>query len=438
MVARDTQSSQIDDADPVMTMRFASTIFANAISLSVRLGANFVLNKVLAVLVGPAGFAMVGQLQNFMMLFQSATSGALTTGVTKLIAKNQDDAEYQRQIWTTAITSVVGVTLIIGLAIIFSHRWIARDLLGFAQFDTPVLLFAFGLTAFGIIYIIAAVFAGKSDVKPYSTLNGAIALFNLAVVSLGAYLGGIEGALIATAFSQSVAILFALYLLWRRKWYGLRIVRPLFDPVIAGNLARYGLMAMTAAAGLSLGQLIVRSQLIVSFGLEMAGLYDGLWRLASINQLLFSTTLMVYTLPRLSRLAHGPDFRSFYTRTTIVACALAGAVFTVEYLLRVPMFNLLFSSAFQPATKFFGFQCAGDIARVATLVTSTALVAQSRVLAYIMLEISRFAIFVVASSVTITAHQPEGAALAYMLSYGAAALIGFSMMLSPGFAKQTV
>lgn len=412
-------------------MRFVSTIFANAISLSVRLGANFALNKVLAVLVGPAGFAMVGQLQNFMMLFQSATSGALTTGVTKLIAKNEDDLDYQRRVWTTAMTSVVGITLVIALAIILSHRWIARDLLGFAQFDMPLLLFAFGLTAFGVMYIIAAVFAGKSDVKPYSTLNGAIAIVNLGVVSLGAYLGQIQGALLATAVSQSVAILVALFLLWRRKWHSLKIVRPLFSPDIARSLARYGLMALTAAAGLSLGQLIVRSQLIDGFNLEMAGLYDALWRLGSINQLLFSTTLMVYALPRLSRLSGQAAFGTFYLQTTFGACVLAAVMFAVEYLLRVPLFNLLFSQAFQPATSYFGYQCAGDVARVATLVTSTALVAQSRVKAYIFLEIIRFAVFVVASSAMIAAHRPEAAALAYMLAYWVTAIAGILMMLMP-------
>ena len=413
-------------------MRLSQTLFANAASLSVRLGANFALNKILAVLIGPAGFALVGQLQNFMMLLQNASSGALTTGVTKLTAQAEGNLERQRQIWSTAISAVAVATIAAALAIILARGWIARDILGDAIYETPLLLGAITLTAFGINYVIAAVFAGKSDVKPYAMLNSAIALVNLAIVSAGAYWGQIEGALMATAVSQSFALIIGIILLRKRGSYGLQLTRPLFDPALGRALAKYGAMALVAAAALSVGQLIVRSQIIGEFGLETAGIFEALWRLGNINQLLFATTLMVYALPRMSQLAGKAEFRGFYTKALLAATSLAAIIFAIEYLLRAPMFRLLFSREFEGAAHYFGYQAIGDVARVATLVTGAALVALSRARLYIALEIIRFAVFVAASNYLVQDYASDGPALAYMASYCVSAVIGVAMMLLAG------
>ena len=410
-------------------MRLTQTLFANAASLSVRLGANFALNKILAVLIGPAGFALVGQLQNFMMLLQNASSGALTTGVTKLTAQAEGNLERQRQIWSTAISAVAVATIAAALAIILARGWISRDILGEAIYETPLLLGAITLTAFGINYVIAAVFAGKSDVKPYAMLNSAIALVNLAIVSAGAYWGQIEGALMATAVSQSFALIIGIILLRKRGSYGLQLTRPLFDPALGRALAKYGAMALVAAAALSVGQLIVRSQIIGEFGLETAGIFEALWRLGNINQLLFATTLMVYALPRMTQLAGKAEFRGFYIKALAAAASLAAIIFAIEYLLRAPMFRLLFSREFEGAAQYFGYQAIGDVARVVTLVTGAALVALSRARLYIALEIIRFAVFVAASNYLVQDYGSDGPALAYMASYCVSAVIGVAMML---------
>ncbi|NJM51015.1 MAG: O-antigen translocase [Sphingomonadales bacterium] len=413
-------------------MRLRQTLFANMVSLSIRLGANFALNKILAILIGPAGFALVGQLQNFIMLIQSATSGALTTGITKLTAQAEGNLGRQRQIWSTSLTAVLLLSLVVAIMIICLRGWIATSILGDPVFRTPLLWAAITLAAFGINYVIAAIFAGKSDVRPYASLNSAIALFNLFIVTAGAYFGHIEGALLASAISQSCALVVGVFLLYRRKFYDLNITRPLLDPALVGELAKYGLMALAAAASLSVGQIMVRSQIIDNFGLVTAGMYEALWRLSNINLLLFSTTLMVYALPKMTRIIDKSEFRAFYLKALAAATGFAALLFASEYLLRTPLFHLLFTSEFQPASDYFSYQAIGDLARVAALVTSTALIALSRAGLYIALEIIRFACFVMISGWLMQSHAEDAPALAYMLSFCVSALIGLAMMMFTG------
>ncbi|MFO5718687.1 O-antigen translocase, partial [Klebsiella pneumoniae] len=65
------------------------------------------LNKVLAVLVGPAGYALIGQFQNLLTVVITFATGAVNTGVTKATAEYHDDPERRRRLWRTSATTVL-------------------------------------------------------------------------------------------------------------------------------------------------------------------------------------------------------------------------------------------------------------------------------------------------------------------------------------------
>ena len=50
-------------------------------------------NKVVAVVVGSSGIAMIGQLQNFISITTLISSGGFNQGLTKYIAQNRDDVK---------------------------------------------------------------------------------------------------------------------------------------------------------------------------------------------------------------------------------------------------------------------------------------------------------------------------------------------------------
>ncbi len=62
------------------------------------------INKILAVYVGPAGYATLGQFQNAVQMISTLASGAINTGVTKYTAEYHEDDERQRAVWRTAGT----------------------------------------------------------------------------------------------------------------------------------------------------------------------------------------------------------------------------------------------------------------------------------------------------------------------------------------------
>lgn len=83
-------------------MTLLKTSALNGIAVGVRMLTALGLNKVLAYSVGPSGYAVIGQFQNFVSMLTTFASGAINTGVTKYTAEYSDDEARQRMVWRTA------------------------------------------------------------------------------------------------------------------------------------------------------------------------------------------------------------------------------------------------------------------------------------------------------------------------------------------------
>jgi PST family polysaccharide transporter len=84
------------------------------------MAAMFGINKILAIYVGPSGYALVGQFQNFIQIITTFGGGAINTGVTKYTAEYEGRTKAQQNLWSTAlIISAIGSILMMLVVIFF-------------------------------------------------------------------------------------------------------------------------------------------------------------------------------------------------------------------------------------------------------------------------------------------------------------------------------
>ena len=83
-------------------MNLLKTSALNGIAVLIKTATMFILNKVLAVYVGPSGYAVIGQFQNFIQIVTSFAGGAINTAVVKYTAEYYEDEQKQKSIWRTA------------------------------------------------------------------------------------------------------------------------------------------------------------------------------------------------------------------------------------------------------------------------------------------------------------------------------------------------
>lgn len=90
-------------------MNLVKTSFFNGIAVVVKMLTLLGINKILALYVGPSGYAALGQLQNALTMIITLSSGAVNTGVTKYTAEYVDEPSKQHAVWKTSTAlAVVG------------------------------------------------------------------------------------------------------------------------------------------------------------------------------------------------------------------------------------------------------------------------------------------------------------------------------------------
>ena len=103
-------------------MNLLKTSVLNGVAVLIKTATMFLLNKILAVYVGPAGYAAIGQFQNFIQMITTFAGSAVTTAVVKYTAEYHEDEIKQRTVWQTAGSIVLIFSFIVTFLVLIFHQ----------------------------------------------------------------------------------------------------------------------------------------------------------------------------------------------------------------------------------------------------------------------------------------------------------------------------
>ena len=164
-------------------MTLIKTSLLNAIAVGVKMLTLLGLNKILAVYVGPAGYAALGQFQNAVQMISTLASGAINTGVTKYTAEYHEDEARQRAVWQTAGTIALVGSVLLSLLVFAFRAELAQWFLSDVSLAPVFGWFAATLVLFVFNTLLLAILNGKKDIHRYVVANIAGSLFALLVTS---------------------------------------------------------------------------------------------------------------------------------------------------------------------------------------------------------------------------------------------------------------
>lgn len=267
------------------------------------------INKILAIYVGPAGYAALGQFQNAVQMISNLASGAINTGVTKYTAEYQDNEAEQRKVWQTAGTIALIGSLVLSVLVLMLRERLALWFLGDIQLSTVFVWFGATLALFVFNTLLLAILNGKKDIRRYVLANISGSALALGVTFFMVVNWGLLGALIALAVYQSLAFFATLFLCLKTPWFRWRELVGRVNFPVTRKLLKYTVMALTTAATVPLSQIFIRNHLGQTLGWEAAGYWEAMWRLSGAYLMFASTTISVYYLPRLSELSTGVEIK---------------------------------------------------------------------------------------------------------------------------------
>ena len=365
-------------------MNLVRTSLLNGIAVAIKMLTLLGINKILAIYVGPAGYAALGQFQNAVQMITTFASGAINTGVTKYTAEYHGDEAKQRKVWRTAGTIALLGSLFTGAVIAVFNQQLATWFLKDAHYGGVFLWFAATLVLFTFNALLLAILNGKKEITRYVIANIAGSIFALLVTTLMAIKLGLYGALVALAVHQSITFFITLLLCYKAPWFKVGHLFGGIDKQTAFNLGKYTAMALTSAICVPVSHILVRNHLGETLGWEAAGYWEAMWRLSAAYLMFITTTLSVYYLPKLSELKSAIDIKKEVIQGYKIILPAAAASGLVIYLLRDIIIRLLFTTDFLAMRDLFAWQMLGDTLKIG-----------SWILAYIMLGKAMFKLFMV-------------------------------------------
>ncbi|WP_312388087.1 O-antigen translocase [Pseudomonas sp.] len=398
-------------------MNLIKTSMLNGMAVVIKMLAMLGINKILAVYVGPAGYAAFGQFQNVIALVSTLIGGAFNTGVTKYTAEYAGDQQRQTSVWRTAGSLSVGVSLLVALLIFFNRQRLAEHLLNDGALGDVFAWFAVGLVFLILNTFLLAILNGLKEIARYVICNICGSALSLIITLLLVSYHGLKGALIALAVYQSVAFFSTLLVCRRLAVFRLSNLFGRLDPVVVRNLFKYALMAIVSAACLPVTQMLIRSEIGNTLGWHEAGYWEAMWRLSAAYLMMATTTLSIYYLPRLSEIKSYSSLMAeivFGYKVILPLTVLAGVVM---YLLRDQIVLILFSADFKPVTGLFMWQLIGDSLKIGSWIIAYVMLGKAMFKAFIFTEILASVLFYLMSVWLIRTVGLEGVVMAYAINY---------------------
>lgn len=383
------------------------------------------INKLFAVLLGPAGITLLSHFQNLTSLFTLLPS----EGVNRSIMKYWSDAtlkeEEKRKIFRTGFW----VTLCIYMATLgvlyfwqkeyFFDRFIQE--LSAREFLMVFIPAVFLMLMSG--YLNSVILALRK-VKVYAIINIIGLVILVAVVYLGVKYGTIDQALLSFALGYGLMSFVALvYLIWRRKSIRLSFGKP--DWKSLKRIAKFIAMAISAIVFGRLLDFGVRDYIIDLYGLDRTGLWQSVAKMSTSYLLVFTGTVGVVYYPKMASLIHDRTaLKSYVTKVMGFVAFVSVMCLGVYYLNKEFVLKLFFDNGFEKAAYLVRYQVIGDLFCILSYLLAYLLSARVETMKYIGAQLISAAIYLGCISLLLQHYQLEALTLAYMWRY-----IGFFFIL---------
>jgi PST family polysaccharide transporter len=389
----------------------------NAFATAIKLLTSFVSVKVIAVLIGPAGIALLGQLSNFSSILLTISTGGINNGVTKYLAEHANNPGKEKIFLRASFWITLVLSSLCAITLIFFSSAFSKLILKDVGYQSIFIIFGFTIVLYAFNSLIISILNGYKQFRKIVTVNILNSLLGLAFSVSLVFLFGIYGALLAIVTYQSIIFIITLFLVRNCEWGRISNFIGRFNRPAGLKLAQYSIMALVSAATIPISQLIIRSFISTRISVNAAGIWEGMNRISSLYLMVITTSLSVYYLPRLSELKSDSELRAEIIGTYKVVVPVILVISSLIFLLKNLIIHILFNKGFLNMSELFAFQLLGDTFKIFSWVLGYQFVAKTMTAYYVTMEILFTLCLVGISMYFISLYGTIGATIGYMITY---------------------
>lgn len=396
----------------------------NSVSVMIRIVTGLVSTSVVAKVLGPSGVALLGNLRNFITSLETIAVLGFNNGIVKYVAEHNKNQHELQKIISTVFWTLLVASLIVAFPLFILADYWNLKIFGTA-YDFSIVFKTLALTTplFAMNIFLVAIINGLSEFKKviYINIAGNFIGFVFTILMILQY--KTLGALLAMALVP--LILFGVSWFWVSRTLSLKqyIKVGLYDFSVIKDLSAYSLMAFVSAFCFPLVYLQIRSEAIATLGIDNAGNWEAMNRLASFYLVFVSTLLSVYFFPKLSQSKTDIETRSIFMDyyKSIIPMFIAGGL--LLYFTRDILILLIYSDRFLVLSDLFFWQLLGDLFKVGSLILGYQFFAKRMTIAFLSTEVLSITVLYVSSNFLMKTYGVQGLVMAHAFTYAIYLLI---------------
>lgn len=413
-------------------MNLASTVSWSALATLIRLANGFVSMKIVALLAGPLGIALIGQFGNFNSIVMVLALGGISTGVIKYTAQYKDNPEELRKVWHTVTWVSVILSIPVIIVLLVFHNWLAQEFLHDVKYGSILVVFAFSLGFYVANSLLLNILNGLHEIKRFNLLNTLNSTLGLLITIALVYQYKVYGALLAMVTSQSITFFIVTFFVRKQAWFKLSNFFGKFDKFYFKKLLGFTVMSLTSMCVVPTSQMFVRGYLASHTSWDVAGCWQGMQKISDAYLMIVYAALGTYFLPKLANLQDKKEIRrEIRNGYKLIVPFVIGSAIAI-YLLRDFIIHILFAKSFGSMRGMFAWQLTGDCFKMAAYIPGYLMVAKGRTRLFIINEVGASLLFLLSSIYFINHFGAIGAVQAFCLIY-VVDFIFLSIVMRPAY-----
>lgn len=390
----------------------------NSSAVFVRIISSWIINKFIAIYIGPEGTSISEQFRNFLQTVQGISTLGTSEGVTRYSAKYQNNKKQLTSFLASTYKIVLITSIVTGIFIIVFSDYFNQILFGERNYSTLIILLGVLLPVFSINVILLAILNGFQKYKKITYIN---IISNIIAALLSWFLivnYTITGALLLILITQIINFVATLLLIKAEDFLNFS-----FSASKSSHYKRlyaYIIMALVSAIIIPLSNILIRNLIFNHYtddnGIH-AGYWDGVKKISGLLLTFVTPIFSLYYYPQLAKIKTNKEFLNELKKFFKQIFPLFFVVIILLYLFRHWATIIFFSKEYIPMEKLFFWQLAGDFIRLISLSIAYLMLARAHIRYYISTEVLFWGVYYLFSYLLLPIYGVKGIVMAYFLTY---------------------
>lgn len=371
------------------------------------------LTKLFAILLGPSGIAVLGNMKSVMQILISSASFGMQRGIIRFTSEFREQRHAFQKLLGTLHIIYGSIALVIAVVLFFLSDYLANVILQDDKYAWLFQILAIIVPFQGFHVLYFSILQGLDNYKKVVWVELVMIFCNLIFVGLSTFKFGLTGALFSVA-CMPVFYFFVSVVFLKSDIPNFKIA---WSSSTAKNLFLYALMTLFSGIAFPLLFILIRNHISSVLGIDEVGYWEAVNQFSFFYFILLNSVMLMYVLPKITAQTDNVFYRSQVVEYVKKIMPLFAVFLIVLFLLRKYAILVLLSPEFTSIETLFGWQLLGDFFRAMTLIFSIYFHARRLAVPYITIDALLIVLLFTLTTVFVDSYGLIGAVKAHFISY---------------------